>query len=201
MIMTMPSLRRLLVTTSLVAGLLAGAGIAQAGSDTEVMTATCAGCHGVDGTSTGLATPTIAGLPVDYFVDAMGAYKKDAKPSTVMARIAKGYSDEEIQAMARHFLAKPFGRPEQKTDLAKVEAGKALAAKYCGTCHEDEGRVAEGVGVLAGQKLTYMKYSVADFLSGDREMEKRQKQKFDALLAEQGRDAFDAVLHYYASRQ
>jgi sulfide dehydrogenase cytochrome subunit len=146
MIMTMPSLRRLLVTTSLVAGLLAGAGIAQAGSDTEVMTATCAGCHGVDGTSTGLATPTIAGLPVDYFVDAMGAYKKDAKPSTVMARIAKGYSDEEIQAMARHFLAKPFGRPEQKTDLAKVEAGKALAAKYCGTCHEDEGRVAEGVG-------------------------------------------------------
>ncbi len=201
MIMTMPSLRRLLVTTSLVAGLLAGTGIAQAGSDIEVMTATCAGCHGVDGTSTGLATPTIAGLPVDYFVDAMGAYKKDAKPSTVMARIAKGYSDEEIQAMARHFLAKPFGRPEQNIDLAKVEAGKALAAKYCGTCHEDEGRVAEGVGVLAGQKLTYMKYSVADFLSGDREMEKRQKQKFDALLAEQGRDAFDAVLHYYASRQ
>jgi hypothetical protein len=46
-----------------------------------------------------------------------------------------------------------------------------------------------------------MKYSVADFLSGDREMEKRQKQKFDTLLAEQGRDAFDAVLHYYASRQ
>ena len=59
--------------------------------------------------------------------------------------------------------------------------------------------VGEGVGVLAGQRLPYMQFSVTDFLSGRRAMEKRQKQKFDALLADQGRDAFDAILHYYAS--
>jgi hypothetical protein len=40
---------------------------------------------------------------------------------------------------------------------------------------------------------------VSDFLSGRRDMEKRQKQKFEALVADQGKDAFDAILQYYAS--
>lgn len=166
----------------------------------EALSASCAGCHGTDGTSVGMASPTIAGLPKEYFVEAMVSYKTDMKPSTVMGRVAKGYSDKQVEAMAAYFHDKPFGRPGgQATDAARVVKGKALAGKYCEKCHENEGRDADGVGVLAGQKLTYMEFSVADFVSGKREMDKRQKQKFDQLIAEQGVEAFRDILHYYAN--
>jgi cytochrome subunit of sulfide dehydrogenase len=165
----------------------------------QALAAPCAGCHGPDGASIGLAMPTIAGLPKEYFTEAMVGYKTDLKPSTVMGRIAKGYSDKQMERLATYFAEKPFVRSPQPVDEARVAKGKALVGKYCERCHENEGRDADGVGVLAGQKLIYMQFSVADFLSGKREMEKRQKRKFDELLADHGKDAFDDILHYYAS--
>ncbi|HEY0837449.1 MAG TPA: cytochrome c [Azospirillum sp.] len=196
-----PSRVRRLLTASFVAGLtVAGAGTALAQTtDAEALANTCAGCHGTDGTSNGPSTPTIASLSVDYFVMSMKDYKTGKRPATVMDRIAKGYSDEQVMAMAKYFQQKPFVRVAQTVDAAKVKEGKALAKKYCESCHEEEGKVGEGVGVLAGQKLPYMQYSVVDFLGGTREMEKRQKQKFEALVSDKGKPAFDSILHYYAS--
>lgn len=196
--------KRIFASVLTSAALLAGFGLttkaAQAADiAVEALAAPCAGCHGADGTSIGLAMPTIAGLPKEYFVEAMVGYKTDLKPSTVMGRIAKGYTDKQMEQLAAYFADKPFGRPPQPVDAARVAKGKALVGKYCERCHENEGRDADGVGVLAGQKLIYMQFSVADFLSGKREMEKRQKQKFDELLADHGKDAFDDILHYYAS--
>ncbi|HYH17462.1 MAG TPA: cytochrome c [Azospirillum sp.] len=196
-----PSRVRRLLTASMVAGLtLAGAGTALAQTASpEALANTCAGCHGTDGASLGPSTPTIASLSVEYFVMSMKDYKTGKRPATVMDRIAKGYSDEQIEAMAKYFQQKPFVRVNQPVDAGKVKDGKALAKKYCESCHEEEGKIGEGVGVLAGQKLPYMQYSVVDFLGGKREMEKRQKQKFEALVNEKGKDAFDSILHYYAS--
>lgn len=166
----------------------------------EALAAPCAGCHGTDGTSVGMASPTIAGLPKDYFNEAMFGFKTDTKPATVMGRIAKGYDDKQTEALAAYFAAKPFGRPGgQAVDAAKVAKGKELANKYCQKCHENEGRDADGVGVLAGQKLVYMQFSIADFLGGKREMDKRQKAKFEELVKEQGAGAFQDILHYYAN--
>lgn len=165
----------------------------------EMLANTCAGCHGADGSSNGPATPTIASLSTDYFVMSMKDYKSGKRPSTVMSRIAKGYSDDDIAAMAKYFQSKPFARPGQTVDAAKAKQGKTLAKKYCESCHEDEGKIGEGVGVLAGQMLPYMQFSTVDFVSGKREMEKRQKAKFDALMKEQGgAEAFEPILHYYA---
>lgn len=128
----------------------------------------------------------------------MKDYKSGKRPSTVMSRIAKGYSDDDITAMAKYFQSKPFARPGQTVDAAKAKQGKALA-KYCKSCHEDEGRIGKGVGVLAGQMLPYMQYSTTDFVSGKREMEKRQKAKFEALDGRNERaEAFEPILHYYA---
>lgn len=166
----------------------------------EALAAPCAGCHGTDGTSVGTAAPTIAGLPKEYFNEAMFGYKTDTKPATVMGRIAKGYDDKQTEALAAYFAAKPFGRPGgQALDPARIAKGKELADKYCQKCHENEGRDADGVGVLAGQKLTYMQFSVADFLSGKREMDKRQKAKFEELVKDHGAPAFTDILHYYAN--
>ncbi len=40
------------------------------------------------------------GLPAADIGAAMRAYRTGARPATVMDRIAKGFSDEEIEAMA-----------------------------------------------------------------------------------------------------
>lgn len=184
---------------ALIAGAAFAASPAMADSKAEMLANTCAGCHGTDGSSHGPATPTIASLSKEYFISSMKDFKSGKRTSTVMDRIAKGYSDEEIEAMANHFQTKPFVRTMQVVDAAKAKGGKELAKKYCSSCHEEEGKVGEGVGVLAGQWVPYMQFALSDFLGGKRELEKRQKQKFDLLMQEQGgAEAFQPILHYYA---
>lgn len=184
---------------ALIAGAAFAASPAMADSKAEMLANTCAGCHGTDGSSHGPATPTIASLSKEYFISSMKDFKSGKRTSTVMDRIAKGYSDEEIEAMANHFQTKPFVRTMQVVDAAKAKGGKELAKKYCSSCHEEEGKVGEGVGVLAGQWVPYMQFALSDFLGGKRELEKRQKQKFDLLMQEQGgAEAFQSILHYYA---
>jgi sulfide dehydrogenase cytochrome subunit len=66
---------------------------------------TCMGCHGDSGMGSG-KIPRLAGLPAAVIAGKMLAYKSDAQAETVMNRIAKGYSDEEIQAVAGFFAAR-----------------------------------------------------------------------------------------------
>ncbi|WP_090597220.1 c-type cytochrome [Pelagibacterium luteolum] len=78
-------------------------GAAQAQTDASVLAGTCANCHGTDGNSPG-AIPSIAGLPFEYILEQLLAFKADEVPgTTIMGRIAKGYSDEELEALALHF--------------------------------------------------------------------------------------------------
>ena len=91
----------------------------------SMLSGTCFGCHGPNGISKGNAIPTISGMPEEYIIGAMLAYKYDndqekideiirtdsdftdvtyfARPSNVMNRITKGYSEEEIKIIARYF--------------------------------------------------------------------------------------------------
>ena len=68
----------------------------------EVLANTCFSCHGTDGNSQG-AMPTIAGKSSQYIVQSLRDFRSDNKQVTVMNRIAKGFSDEEIQALGRYF--------------------------------------------------------------------------------------------------
>lgn len=63
---------------------------------------TCASCHGPDGKSPG-AIPSLNHLSADYIAGAMKDFKTDKRTATVMNRIAKGYTDEEIERMAQYF--------------------------------------------------------------------------------------------------
>ena len=62
----------------------------------------CAGCHGTDGNSPG-AIPSIQGKSADFIATALTEFRDGKRPSTVMGRHAKGYSDEEIKLIADHF--------------------------------------------------------------------------------------------------
>jgi cytochrome c553 len=68
--------------------------------------AVCANCHGSEGrTMKDSAVPAIAGLPRDYMIAQMKAFKEGSRPATVMHQIAKGFSDAQIASMADYFAA------------------------------------------------------------------------------------------------
>ncbi len=62
----------------------------------------CAGCHGTDGVSPG-SIPPLNGLSSKYIASSMQDFKTGQRKGTVMNRIAKGYTDEEIKLMANTF--------------------------------------------------------------------------------------------------
>lgn len=70
----------------------------------QMLANTCAGCHGNKGESKG-AAPSINGLSAEQLVQAMQEYRSDKRPGTIMNRVAKGYSDEELKAMADYFAS------------------------------------------------------------------------------------------------
>lgn len=71
--------------------------------DVSVLAGTCANCHGTEGRSPG-AIPPIAGLPFEHLHERLLAFRSgEAEDATVMGRHARGYTDEELEALARYF--------------------------------------------------------------------------------------------------
>ena len=66
--------------------------------------ASCLNCHG-DGGPDGSGIPSLAGRSAADIVLAMRQFRDGGRGATVMARLARGYSDEEIAELAS-WLAK-----------------------------------------------------------------------------------------------
>lgn len=74
--------------------------------------ASCSGCHASAGS--GSAIPSLAGWTEDGLAAALIAFREGKRPATVMDRIAKGFSDEEIQAIAKWLAAEEKPRKDAK---------------------------------------------------------------------------------------
>ena len=90
------------------AALLAATGLAQAQVDplhVRSWAASCAACHGTDGRAQpGMVS--LAGVPKEITIQKMLDYKAGRVPAaTIMHQLAKGYSDEQIAAIAGYFAA------------------------------------------------------------------------------------------------
>ena len=161
----------------------------------------CAGCHGIFGSSVGPASPTIAGMSRDYFIETMMAYKDTKRPSTIMTRIAKGYTAQEIELMADYFSEQKIVHFKQDHDAVKAKRGKKLHKKYCNKCHEEGGGYAEDdAGILAGQWAPFLQFTLTDFLTGDRTMGAKKKQQLDKLIKQQGNEGVEQLIQFYASQ-
>ncbi len=179
---------------------LALSGVALATPSGEMLGNTCAGCHGTKGNTNGPATPGLAGISVEYFVDAMKAYQTGTRPATVMGRIAKGYTEEEIKAMADYFAGQKYRPLAQKPDKALAATGKKLHTTSCEKCHERGGRSNEEATILAGQPIPYLQWTMDDFTSGKREMPKKMKTKMEEVHKAKGDEAYKALVHFYGSQ-
>ena len=165
----------------------------------EMLAYTCAGCHGPNGVSTGPAIPSLAGISTEYFNEAMEEYAEGTRPSTIMTRVAKGYSKEESALMAEYFAKQKFKSAEQEYDDQLAAKGQKLHDKYCEKCHAEGGSSAEDdAGILAGQWIPYLEYTMTDFMSGKREMPKKMKKKVNNMQKKEGDAALTALFNYYS---
>jgi cytochrome c553 len=65
------------------------------------MASNCFACHGPQGRSRG-TIPSLHNLTADYMTTTLKQFKSGERPSTVMGRHAKGYSDAQLAAIAKH---------------------------------------------------------------------------------------------------
>lgn len=190
-----------LIAGAILAGTMLASGSAYALDRGEMLANTCAGCHGPAGVSHGPATPTIAGMGAEYFVESMVAYREGTRPSTIMTRIAKGYSDEDFKAMAQYFSKQKYISAEQTADQNLAKVGEKLHDKYCEKCHTEAGSLAEDEsGILAGQWKPYLQYNLHDFTSGNREMPKKMAKQLNALYEKHGQEGIDQLVEFYATK-
>jgi cytochrome subunit of sulfide dehydrogenase len=148
---------KLLTGSALVAGLFsAGIQAAEPVRSGAALGETCAGCHGTNGYSAGDSMPSIAGLSKRYLQKAMHDFKYDLRPSTIMGRIARGYSDQELVTIAAYFGDRKWQAAPVTIDQKTAVAGRKLHEERCASCHGKAGEKNEQeTPRLAGQWPQY----------------------------------------------
>jgi cytochrome subunit of sulfide dehydrogenase len=68
------------------------------------LAAACANCHGTNGNAQA-GSVALAGMQRDEMVQKMLDFKNGRRPATIMHQLSKGYSDEQITAIAGYFAA------------------------------------------------------------------------------------------------
>ena len=160
---------------------------------------TCAGCHGTDGASAGEMMPIIGGMEKEFMQTVLMEFKSGERDSTIMGRIAKGYSDNELKASASYLAAKPWVSSPVKADPKLAAKGKKIHENQCKTCHEDGGRVQEDEAPrLAGQWPDYTLHYLKDCHAKGRRCQPR---KMGKRVMELSQEELQAMAHYYASEK
>jgi sulfide dehydrogenase cytochrome subunit len=129
---------RMFQTLILAASLLSAATARAASPEIEALAMTCNNCHGVNGISVGPSMPSIAGLPEYYLRTVMLQWKTGKRFAATMDRLIKGYSDEQIAALAEYFSKLPWTPVAQDGEEALVARGRSVT-RGCNDCHGASG--------------------------------------------------------------
>jgi cytochrome c553 len=70
-----------------------------------VWAASCMACHGTDGKADGTSL-ALHGRSADELLRALRAYRTGERPATIMHQHARGYSDAELELIARYFATR-----------------------------------------------------------------------------------------------
>ncbi|MGD2020548.1 MAG: cytochrome c4 [Thiohalocapsa sp.] len=187
---------------ALALGLCAGAMAEDELPTGKMLVDTCAGCHGTNGNSVGPASPTIAAMDPLVFVDMMIAFAEEDTYSTIMGRIARGYTEEEYELMGEYLHSQQFQPAEQEFDQALVDKGAGLHDKYCEKCHIEGGKPVpdeEDYYILAGQWTPYVENAMSDFREDRRILPKKMGRKLDRMLEAEGEESLAALYAFYAA--
>lgn len=167
-------------------------------ADTAALARNCAHCHGLTGTSSGNLIPNIGGQRESYLRHVLIEFKNGTRPSVFMERLAKGYTDQELAAVATYFSRMKWSPGAQTADPLLVERGKELAVERCTSCHGGLGSPgSEAAPLIAGQWAEYLRDELAKFKSP--QMPRPDPGMLAAVTGLSSAD-IEALAHFYASQ-
>jgi len=163
---------------------------------------TCAGCHGTNGLSQS-PMPRIAGFSEKYLVNTMKNYQSGERSATIMNRIAKGYTEEELAGLGKFFASQTWETPAQEVDAAKVEQGAKIHEEKCKACHQENGaKASEGMPRIAGQWLRYLEIVMGEYKDPDIKMPENAMAKMMTMQMKTLKEEdISALAHFYASQK
>jgi cytochrome c553 len=98
------SLAAVLAASALCAGHVAAADIEAGKKKAQEV---CAACHNMDGISTVTDYPKLAGQYPDYMAKALRDYKSGARKNPIMAGMAAGLSQKDIDDVSAYYASLP----------------------------------------------------------------------------------------------
>jgi sulfide dehydrogenase cytochrome subunit len=142
------------------------ASVSAQGADINVtgLAITCNNCHGLHGASAGGAMPSIGGQPKAYLKTVMTQFKDGSRYNTAMGRLLKGYTDEELTALAEYYSKQTWAPAGGAAD-ALADKGKQLHSQKCLGCHGPKGEMAnDATPRLAGQQGGFIELELEKYL-------------------------------------
>lgn len=155
------------------------AGNAQAGKDKST---TCAACHGTEGIAMVPLYPNLAGQPAAYLYWQLAAYKKAARPDSVMTPMVATLEDGDMRDLAAYYASLPAdvapATPPAPADADVVARGETLfqhgdASRGVPPCQGCHGSDARGIGAaypawphLRGQQAMYLAQKLQKYHDG-----------------------------------
>jgi sulfide dehydrogenase cytochrome subunit len=174
--------------------------IAEGVRSPSMLANTCAGCHGTNGYSAGASLPSLAGLNKRYLYKSMRDFQSDVRPSTIMGRIARGYSDQELKTIAAFFADQEWRNAPAKVDKQLVAAGEGVHQTYCETCHLNGGvSGTKDTPRIAGQWPEYTYNLMVDQHTIGRAC--IQPRLMRTRIQKLSQEELEALSHYYADQE
>ena len=101
--------QRVLISLAAAAAIMAGAGAQAANIEAGKAKAkeVCAACHGADGNSQVPDYPKLSGQHTDYLAKALRDYKSGVRKNPIMAGMAAGLSQKDIDDVSAYFSSLP----------------------------------------------------------------------------------------------
>jgi cytochrome c553 len=126
--------------------------------------ALCGTCHGGDGNSRMENTPSLAGQPEFFLLNALVLMREGVRRVEVMTPFVTDLRDDEIAALARHFAVLPPKASEEAVDPELVRRGAELAGPMrCHSCHLPNLAGQNQMPRLAKQRIDYLIHSMKSF--------------------------------------
>src|SRR3954454_14011351 len=153
----------------LVLALLAGApGPARPETLAERL-APCMACHGETGTSETPEVPSLGGQPASFLLIQLYQFREKQRIAEPMNSLTAEFTDDDLREVSDFLATLPLPTPAEPAEPARMEAGKALAAKHrCGFCHNPDLSGHDQIPRIGAQREDYLVKALSEYKSGAR---------------------------------